>query len=438
MATMMVSIEKPSLDELAHYGVKGMKWGVRKDRYESTRVKKARSVYNTQKENYKKILKEYYRKTGYGTLYSPEMVKKLQDADREFQYSKEDLKNAKILDKLEGKSKSKTQLALEEKYKNQGMSDEEAAVAAYKNLRTRKILAVAGGVTLAAIAGYAAYKYRDERVDKIIKSGTILQNISSEKIMGIRDAFYASTNKWDNTKYSGLYGKVNLQTSGQAVRKKIQTLSDIKLASKKTAIDTLSEIAKSDSNFMNSLKNYITYEAEAKIGDGGGGAIDKVIRKAQDSISKGIIDKNVYEVFNVSLVDHDPHRQKLTNKFYDTLASKGFNAIKDINDSKYSGYKALNPIIAFNTKGKVDVISVKKLAEDEVNKSLKKATAQIVTPEIAKVAAQGLAGYAAASTIKKLVKTQSDKKKIQKYRQEHPDTKMTNTEIIRMLERQSK
>jgi hypothetical protein len=48
MATMMVSIENPSLDELAHYGIKGMKWGVRKDRYESTRVKKARSVYNTQ------------------------------------------------------------------------------------------------------------------------------------------------------------------------------------------------------------------------------------------------------------------------------------------------------------------------------------------------------------------------------------------------------
>jgi hypothetical protein len=324
---------------------------------------------------------------------------------------------------------------LEEKYKNQGMSDEEAAVAAYKNLRTRKILAVAGGVTLAAIAGYATYKYRDERVDKIIKSGTMLQNISSDDTMGIRDAFYASTNKWDNTKYSGLYGKVKLQNSGQAVKKKIQTLGDIKLASKKTAMDTLSDIAKSDSNFMNSLKNYITYEAEAKIG---GDAFDKIIRKAKDSISKGIIDKNVYEVFNVSLVDHNPHRQELTNKFYDTLASKGFNAIKDINDSKYSGYKALNPIIAFNTKGKVDLISVKKLAENEVNKSLNKAIAQIVTPEIAKEAAKGLAGYAAVSTINKLVKTQGDKKKIQKYRKGHPNTKMTNTEIIRMLERQSK
>lgn len=29
---MMVNYEKPSLNELTHYGVKGMKWGVRKDR----------------------------------------------------------------------------------------------------------------------------------------------------------------------------------------------------------------------------------------------------------------------------------------------------------------------------------------------------------------------------------------------------------------------
>ena len=50
--------------------------------------------------------------------------------------------------------------------------------------------------------------------------------------------------------------------------------------------------------------------------------------------------------------------QSLTDKYFSELTKRGYNAIKDVNDNKFSGYKALNPIIAFNAKGKIDVVDV--------------------------------------------------------------------------------
>ncbi len=41
----MINLEKPSLNELAHYGVLGMKWGVRKERETSTRASSPKLTY---------------------------------------------------------------------------------------------------------------------------------------------------------------------------------------------------------------------------------------------------------------------------------------------------------------------------------------------------------------------------------------------------------
>ena len=112
-------------------------------------------------------------------------------------WAKEKLSSEKVKEKLnaETKEKSKHRLKLEEEYRSKGMSEEEAAVAAYKRMRTEKIIAATAGVTIAAATAYVAYKHYDKTVDKFIKAGTELQNMSGNSNKGVSDAFYFSMTK---------------------------------------------------------------------------------------------------------------------------------------------------------------------------------------------------------------------------------------------------
>jgi len=314
------------------------------------------------------------------------------------------------------------------------MSDDEAAVAAYKNIRTKKVLAVVAGVAVVSLAAYGAYKFHDNRVDKIIKSGTLLQNISNESDKGIRDAFYSSMNKIDRAKYKGMYG-LHLSTKGEVFKKEIKVLSDIKQASPKNAQSILAEAIRTDPEFAKGFKDYLRAGNEQGVFGNWYLANARRAANAELSLSKNIIDKNVYEVFNASLVDHAPEMQTLTDKYYSKLAEKGYNAIRDVNDSKFSGYKALNPVIAFNANGKLDVVSVRKLAEEEMKKSASLGVAHISATNLPKNGAIVVSAILAKKKIPQIKNQKLLEKEANKYRQEHPETTLTNTEIIRMLER---
>ena len=107
----MIDLEKPSLEELTHYGVKGMHWGHHKPS-ESIDVSNARQAYNERERDLQKAKAKSRTRLNLNTQYR-EAVK---DASREFIYSKEDLASAKILDRLKKKPKSNMQLKMEEKY----------------------------------------------------------------------------------------------------------------------------------------------------------------------------------------------------------------------------------------------------------------------------------------------------------------------------------
>lgn len=423
-------------DEIRHVGVLGMHWG-RHKKNEPIQTVQARKKVVEAKGVLKKAKQDMNYNTGYGMVAaSKDVQKKFDSAKDEYRYAKQDLASINVLRKLSSKPKSSAQLAMEEKYKKKGLSEDEAAVAAYQNIRTKKIIAAVGATALVAGGAYAAYKIHDSRIDKIIKSGSTIQNISGDANPGIRDAFYGSNNKLDRIKYRGLYGQQVLASSSDktAVQKEIKALSDIKQASFKNAKSSFDDLLKNDREFAMNFTKYLN-DPITKEKLGGVGPAGVRIENARKSLAAGKFDKNLYETFNTALVDHDASMQKVTDKYFGELSKKGYNAIRDVNDHKYSGYKAFNPIIAFNTTGKVDVVDIKKLTEEEVMKAKDIAYVHIVGSTLAKQGAAVSAVVLANSKFQSTTKKMSTNKKVAAYIRDNPATKKTTTEIARMIER---
>lgn len=183
---MMDTKKNMMTNELSHYGVKGMRWGHHK-RQESENVQNARRRKVEEHNKYVQEKKKYNKATAYGIIGATKNVRKRRDrADKEYRYAKEDLKNAKILDKINSKPKSKGTLLREAKYKAKGYSDDEAAIKAYKFKRNRN-----RAIAAAAIAAtYVGYKTYDNRKDKIIKTGEIMGVVG-----GVNAVKNASLNK---------------------------------------------------------------------------------------------------------------------------------------------------------------------------------------------------------------------------------------------------
>jgi hypothetical protein len=321
---------------------------------------------------------------------------------------------------------------MEAKYQKQGMTKDEAAVEAYKYIKTRNMLLAVGGTAVVAGAGYAAYKLHDSRVDKIIKAGSLIQNISADDNPGIRDAFYGSTNRLDRTKYQGILGDSLIKSKGQAVKKNIKVLSDIKQASPKNAQKALADLIKSDRQFAMELNGYMKETSENfKFGVGHMNRFTK----ASTSLNSGRFDKNLYESFNVALVDHDPKFQVLADKYFGELSRRGYNAVRDVNDTKFSGYKAFNPIIAFNAKGKIDIVDIKKLTNEQVARSKTVGYAHILGTEAVKTGSIVAGAILAGNKLDKVTTSKINQHLTAQYRKNNPGTKMSNTEIVRMIER---
>ena len=71
--------------------------------------------------------------------------------------------------------------------------------------------------------------------------------------------------------------------------------------------------------------------------------------------------KAIYKAFNLSLVNHNPQEIAAQDRFYSELKKKGYNALLDYNDKEYSSYHAKRPMIVF------DVESVKLQSVTETN-----------------------------------------------------------------------
>ena len=356
--------------ELYHYGVKGQKWGVR--RYQN----KDGSLTPAGKERY---------------------------------------------DDSQPK-KSKRRLKLEEKYRNSGMSPRDAELTAAKRIKAEKIIAAAGAVALTAAVVYAANKHVQNTTDKVLKSGMTLQRITSDPNENLDRAFYTSHNKTDNLKYRGLYG-MQLSGSGKEVHKFNMVVDkDVRIASRSKAADTFADLYTNDPEFRETFtRNVKTLNPKGMIPKR-----DLVMTLAGRPMSDAQLKRVGYDAFNVGLADHSTDGSALAKKFYDRMKSQGYDAIMDVNDKKYSGYRSKAPVIVFNNDKKVSISSVKKLTDAELAGDFGKAYLHALAPKVVE-------SGAAYATYKIGSKKMSDWNYVNAYRREHPNSGLTDKEILKTL-----
>lgn len=369
-------------DELQHWGIKGQKWGVRRFQNEDG------SLTPAGKERY--------------------------DDDGP---SEKKQKEYKIPEK-----KSTHRMKLEEKFEAQGMNKQQAEQAAAKRIRGEQYAVAAAAVTVAACVAYN--KYKGYTSDKVLSTDTEFQRVMRlHENAEIREGRqYMAYKKGDKIKYKGVLAN-DLQSKGSPGEKiydvTVKAKQDVKIASPKRAQDTFNNLYKNDADFKKSVK---------ELGEIGG-AVNPRFAKVSEKLMKGEElnkkdMKKAYDLFNVALTDQSDSGQKRSEKFYKALKDQGMNALYDVNDKKYSGYNAKAPLITFD--GKYDYAK-REMAKEEIKKNADKGMAMMLAPSAVKIGA-GYAGFYGAMKW-------SDKKAVEKYKEEHPNTELTDKEIEKMLKR---
>lgn len=360
--------------ELYHWGVKGMRWGVRRYQYRDGSLTPAgkkryaddpdRQGVDAAKIKLNSARREVNRAGNrYNTFSTKENWRRYQKALDDRDSAKVDYNKAKLKydtkkevsrirdNDIQFKNKSKHRLRLEEQYRQMGMSKEEAQAAANNRIRTEKILAASAAITVGACVAYVASKKIRDRTDGLIKAGDTLQRIEMKDTGGkLHDMFYVAKGGHDEKRYEGMLGMVRKNQTGHAYMMKLKASGDVKVASKDNAVKAFKQLYLTDENFRKSAEPYVGqhFAGMNKVGNTGNYSTKNM--------------KKMYENFNSNLLHIRSSGNGADKTFFDALKSKGYGAIQDINDMKFSGYNAKNPLIVFdNSKNSIFVSSVKEM-----------------------------------------------------------------------------
>ncbi len=364
---------------LMHHGIKGQKWGVRRFQNED------------------------------GTLTSA----------GEKRYS----------DSKDGQSKSifkKHRENLVAKYEKAGYSRDAALTATNSRIKTEKRVAIAGGIALGIIATSAAVYIGREYCDKTFESGLVVQNINAKKDATFNGyPFYAAINKRDKKIYGGTYPVE--KTKFEAFKKlknfayksegifnnEVELQSTIKRASNKHARDIFISKMKSDSEFKRKVNEAIDNSNLALL--------------APDAVKKSK-SNNKYAYAFFSMIQSTPEVQDkgLNVEFYNELKKHGYDAIIDINDSKYSGYARAvkEPTIFFGGNWKkIQSVPVDMI---EINNNLPRIRKQVMAYKVSSLMKPSVAVSAAV-----VAKRNTNQQRIvEDYLSEHPNSKLSRREIL--------
>ena len=344
-------------EELFHYGVKGMRWGVRKDEGSGSasspalsekKQKKVDSFFN-EAEKARASVKEM-EELGINSPAMREAYGKAVDrSDRLFAIVYGQSKDQAVQQQIQYESKRAEYL----------MKNAEAIQAG--KLTSNQKLAMVGGVAAAAVIGYAGYTYatdsRDQNADvgdRIsvnvfqrrynesssafymvglksfdsldnndirVPSGTVFSRITAYKDESLDGRMYTTFLPGDNDKYQGVYGPV-LRSRTMKARlyvSKMTTGEDVRSPSHRRRVELYADMLRELSGQPD------TPEVRAKYN-----------QKALDN----------YNIFARQLVVKSP----TSDRYFDMVRKAGYNAILDDNDA---GQLSDMPMILLNPKATV-------------------------------------------------------------------------------------
>ena len=381
-------------NELTHHGIKGMKWGVRR----------------------------FQNKDGSLT---PAGRKRYDEPNQGTNSTNKKTQNTK--------SKSLHRLKLEEKYRNEGLSKEEAEQKAIKRIKAEAYIAAAAGITVASCLAYA--KYKGYTTDKIIKENSDFQRIMRlNPNAEIRKDYrqYVTIDKKDKVLYKGMFADhINKlkEDSENIYDITIKNRSDIKVASEKRARDTFTNLFKNDKEFKDEFIERLQKDGYVV----SKGRLNGIFNKMKDnpnSLTDREIKTKAYDLFNVMLADPGERTQKNSSRFYDALRKQGINAVVDVNDSKINNYHAKMPLILFD--GEFDNVKKRIMDDKEIQQNMNKHINRSANQSYMVLGAAAVALYASIPIYNK---AQIDRKRLE-YKELHPNTKMTDSEIEAMIKKE--
>ena len=380
-------------NELYHYGIKGMKWGVR--RYQ----KEDGSLTAAGKKRYDDGLT---------------------DSDKRVS-SNSDSKTPRkgFIQKRKDK--------LTEHYISKGYKPNAAKTMAEQRIKTEAVLAVVGTIAVAAVAVKVARRIGQDYVDQTFKSGKIIQNIGANPNANFKDTpFFAAINRSAKKTYGMNYPREKRAMVKRGVHRggheyqgiynnQIKLTGDVKRASVANAQKIFYKKMDSDPQFR---KEVLDTLKKTKYSDD---------YAAEKYLQSGKHARKLYDRFNQALATPEFQTAGIHKKYYDEMKKHGYNAILDINDTRYSGYKQISkdPTIFFGDD-KWEKISNRKLSDTEIDENVQKFMSDHSIKNLAKSIAKA-SGVAAAS------KAIIDQSSIDQYIKEHPNTRLSRKEILKRV-----
>lgn len=343
------------------------------------------------------------------------------------------------------------------------------------NSRTERIYKLMSMSVKEAVNSARTVATGGQYVDTYLKKGTTFARIQTSKDFE-NFAFYATYKKSDQDKYLGLFGK-NLKSRAATEAKRAEKLAektgdkeDLAKAKElrersdnmkvyQLKLETMKKLkVPSDENAGHITANLLKEpefkkNVEVSIQDSKEKmrrpAQQVLFRQAQNALNKDPSKMTssekvaVYKALNLSLTNHNPQEIAAQNRFYSELKKKGYNALLDYNDQEYSSYHAKRPMIVFDTDS-VRLQSVTETNPKVVDKLYTKYNRERIAKEVTAntIGYVSKVGTKTVSECSAYVKRKTDSylgigstnKTVENYKKEHPNTKLSDREILKMYE----
>lgn len=232
--------------------------------------------------------------------------------------------------------------------------------------------------TFEKFAFYATYKKQDS--DKYL--GLFGKNLTSRAKAEARQAEKKAKETGDEEDISTAKELRNKADNMKVYQLKLSATKKLKVPSDDNASDIVGNLLK-ESEFKENVIASIEDSKEKMRRP----QQQLLFRQAQNALSRDVNKltnsekKAIYKALNLSLVNHNAQEIAAQDRFYSELKKKGYNALLDYNDKEFSSYHAKRPMIVFDVES-VKLSSVTEANSKVVNKMYRKYNSERIIKEI--------------------------------------------------------